>query len=742
MSHRICNTGSRRTFVWFLLLCLLLTCSGCKKEISDTQGYRDVKGGVFESQTVASNSEYELYWENDPGSILLKSKKNGKIWSDILYDSYRDGSESINGNSPISITVADIYSLKWETIPSYSEMEDTGYRLCKKIKNGIRITYFFPKYKIAVPIAYTLNEDGVSVSVDTSQILETVDDYMLVSVSLASFMCSAENNDKNYLFVPAGSGALMYTNEHAEGTRNYSGEVYGTDAARQEPEDFADDEPVRLPVFGAKNADTAMFGIITSGAGSAVIEAKAGNSKLGYSNVYPTFFVRGYDTFRFSSHGTGETIATRMTNNIHNQVATVRYYPLYDDKADYNGMAEKYREYLLDNKLLSKSTVAESPYSFSLYGGTTVTESAMGVPVDNLKSLTTFSQAYNIVKDAVAKNGIAPTTRLLYYGDKGILPGKVIGGASIPKIYGKGSELSRLKDFCSHNGSALYYDFDILQFAKSGNGFSNNYDTAKTAIKRSVMHYNLSPIRLQLEDSFYYMLAGDKLELALSKAIKKAKKYEIDNISFSSLGYVGYSDYSFEEYHLKSGITNFVKKAVREAQKNADLVATSAANAYSVCVDTIFDSSLENGNYHAFDEMIPFYQMVFHSYKTLYSKPINIADDPGLMIARAASCGIGLGYDLTATYVDASNDLITNKLYGTLYDGVSQDIQDVLIKKGFANLYKKVADVKLVQYQLLDKGLTKSVFENGTVIYVNHSANAVDSSIGEMEAYGFVVKEE
>ena len=140
--------------------------------------------------------------------------------------------------------------------------------------------------------------------------------------------------------------------------------------------------------------------------------------------------------------------------------------------------------------------------------------------------------------------------------------------------------------------------------------------------------------------------------------------------------------------------------------------------------------------------MIPFYQMVFHSYKTLYSKPINIADDPGLMIARAASCGIGLGYDLTATYVDASNDLITNKLYGTLYDGVSQDIQDVLIKKGFANLYKKVADVKLVQYQLLDKGLTKSVFENGTVIYVNHSANAVDSSIGEMEAYGFVVKEE
>ena len=742
MIQRIDKTGNRKLLAWFLLLCLMLTCSGCKKNTPTTQPYRDVKGGVFESQLVASNSEYELYWENDPGTVLLKSLKTGKVWSDILYDSYQDGSESVNGNSPMSITVADIYSLKWDTIPSYSEMQETGYRLCKKIKNGMRITYFFPKYKIAVPVEYVLNQDGITVSVDTSQILETVDNYMLVSVSLASFMCSAENDKQNYLFVPSGCGALMYTNAHAEGTRNYSAEVYGTDAARQEPEEFTDDESIRLPVFGAKEADTAMFGIITSGAGSALIEAKAGNDKLGYSNVWPTFFVRGYDSFRFSSHGTGETIATRMTDNIYNQVVSVRYYPLYEDKADYNGMAEKYREYLLDHHMLSKAKIAESPYSFSFYGGSMVTESAMGVPVDNLKSLTTFSQANDIVKDAAAKIGIAPTTRLLYYGDKGILPGTVAGGSGIPKLYGTGNELSKLKDLCADKGAALYFDFDLLQFSKSGNGFSANYDVAKTAIQRNVTRYNLSPIRLQLKDSFYYILAGDKLESALSKAMSKAKKYDMDNICFSSLGYVGYSDYSFEKYHLKSGIANFAQKAFEEVKENGNLVATSAANAYATCVDTIFDSSLENGNYNAFDETIPFYQMVFHSYKTLYSKPVNIADNPDLMIARAASSGIGLGYDLTATYIDASNDLITNKLYGTLYDGVSQEMEDVLTKKGFFDLYKKVANAKLIQYELLGKGLTRSVFENGTVVYTNQSSSVADSPVGQINAYGFVMEEE
>lgn len=734
--YKICKA---RKLIWLLMLCMVLTCVGCQNNTSVTKPYRDVKGGVFESQLVASNSEYELYWENDPGTILLKSVKTGKVWSDILYDSYQNGSYSANGNSPMSITVADIYSLKWDIIRSYSEMEEDGYRLCKKIESGIRITYFFPKYSIAVPIDYVLNHDGVSVSIDTSQILETTENYRLVSVSVASFMCSAANDKRNYLFVPTGCGTLMYTDERVEGTRSFSGEVYGEDAARQEPEDFTNDEEIKLPVFGVKDSDTAMLGVITSGAGSAAIEANAGSEKLGYSNVYPTFFVRGYDSFRFSSHGTGETIATRLTDNICNQVASVRFYPLYGEEADYNGMAKKYRDYLLENNMLSKSRIAESPYSFTFYGGTTVTESALGVPVNHLKSLTTFSQANSILKDALEKNGISPTTRLLYYGDTGILPGRVDGGPDIPKLYGTKDDLSGLKEFCDNNDSLLYFDFDILQFGKSGNGFSTYTDVAKTAIKRNVVHYNLSPIRLQLKDSFYYILSGAKLDSALSKAISKAEKYKMNNICFSSLGYVAYSDYSSKGYSLKSGIEKFSKKAFGEAKKNAKSIATSAANGYAVCtVDTVFDVSLENGSYYAFDETIPFYQMVFHSYKTLYTKPVNISENPDLMLARAVASGTGVGYDIAATYIDLSNDLISNKLFGLLYKGVSKDISTVLIEKDFFKFYKSVANSKLIKYELLGGGLTRSVFDNGTIVYVNHSSSTVDSPVGKLEAYGFV----
>ena len=739
MIHILYKTIRAIKPMWLLVLCLVLICAGCQSNTSATKPYRDVKGGTFKSQLVASNSEYELYWENDPGTVLLKSVKTGKTWSDILYDSYQNGSYSANGNSPMSITVADIYSLKWDIVRSYSEMEDGGYRLCKKIENGIRITYFFPKYSIAVPIDYVLNNDGVSVSIDTSQILETTENYRLVSVSLASFFCSTVNDKDNYLFVPTGCGALMYTDERAEGIRSYSGEVYGEDAARQEPEDFTNDEEIKLPVFGSKDSDTAMLGVITSGAGSASIEANAGNEKLGYSNVYPTFFARGYDSFRFSSHGTGDTIATRLTDDIFNQVASVRFYPLYGEEADYNGMVKKYRDYLLENKMLSKSEISQSPYSFTFYGGTTVTESALGVPVDRLKSLTTFSQANGILGDALEKNGILPTVRMLYYGDMGILPGRIVGGSDIQKLYGTKEELYKLKKFCDKNASSLYFDFDILQFGKSGNGFSTNTDVAKTAIKRKVVHYNLSPIRLQLEDSFYYILSSAKLDSALSKAISKANKYQISDICFSSLGYVAYSDYSSKEYNLKSGIESFSKKAFDAANNSANSVASSAANSYAVCAtDTVFDCSLENGNYNTFDEIIPFYQMVFHSYKTFYTKPLNMAENPDLMLARAAASGIGLGYDITASYIDSSNDLITNRLFGLLYDGVAEDISTTLTEKGFFKLYKSVADSKLVKYELLGGGLTQSVFDNGIVVYVNHSSNTVKSPAGKLEAYGFV----
>jgi len=236
-----------------LALSFNISClSGCGKS-SATGNYKNINGVAVDSSVLGSNASYELRWDSEAGAVVLCSAALGMQWSDILYGEYKENGGSANGNSPITITVSDNTTLKWDNIRSYQEKED-GYlnTVCKKLEDGIRVTYFFKRYKIAIPIEYRLRNDSLCVSVISSKILESGEKYKLVSVTLTPNLCSVKNSENGaYLFVPSGSGAVMYAAENADGVRSFSGEVYGEDAARQKPNNFTDGEPLLLPVFGA-----------------------------------------------------------------------------------------------------------------------------------------------------------------------------------------------------------------------------------------------------------------------------------------------------------------------------------------------------------------------------------------------------------------------------------------------------------------------------------------------------------
>lgn len=724
-----------------LISSIIVPAAGCNSN-RDYGNYRSVDGAAVESQLLASNSEHELYWDKDAGAVLLKSKKTGKCWSDILYDSYLEGNTSANGNSPINITVSNSQTLKWDTVRSYTEMNESGKIICKKIKDGIRVTYFFERYKIAVPVDYVLNDDYLEVSIEGSQILEDGTEYKLVSVNLAPFLCSVSNQaEGGYLFIPTGSGALMYAKETPDGRRSYIGEVYGEDVSRRLAEDFTDGEAVKLPVFGASDGESALLGVIEQSAGAAFIEAQAGNDRLGYSNVGATFYFRGYDTFRYGSHGTGNVVTQRVGENLIRRKASVKYYPIYGENANYNGMAEKYREYLLDNNLLKKSETEHSPYSITLLGGTTVPTSILGIPKDKLVSMTSFALGLEIVKELTSKTETAPLVRLTNYGDNGMTPGS-IGSNKLPSVFGSKNQLKSLNGFCRSNGSGFFMDSEIVYFTKSRFGFDVNKDSARTVIKYRAQQYNVSPIRKLDEDNPIYVLSREKLFKAAKKAFEKAKKYSLSGISFSSLGYSPYSDYKNEQYAFKGGIEDDVAAIFKEAAAFGYKTATSAANLYAACAaDVLFDTPLTNGEYDAFDEYIPFYQMVFHSYKSLYSVPANLAENYDKTVVRAASSGMGLSYYLTHEYYSDSNELSLYKLYGTVYKDNLNNIVKTIKSDSFNQCHEAVKDAVFLRYDLPENGVSKSYFSNGVIIYANHTSKAVDSPAGKIAPYRYVVKQ-
>ncbi len=731
-----------RAVCGLLCLCMVFAgLAGCGSNKSQQNAYRRVSATPLDSQQLSANSDYELSWDSEGNAVVLKSLSTGEYWSDILYDSFLEGSTSANGNSPLSITVADTKSLKWDTVTSYSQMEANGNIVCKKIENGIRVTYFFDTYKIAVPIEYKLNSDSLTVSVISSKILEDGADYKLVSVTLAPFLCSVKNDAENgSLFVPAGSGALMYTAESADGVRKYTGEVYGTDGARREPTNLADSAYIKLPVFGAYGGGKGMMAIIGEGAGAAEISAQAGNNRLGYSNIGATFYVRGYDDFIYTYHGQFKGITRRVNTNISAEPMSVTYYPLYGEQASLGGIAKKYSSYLESKNDLKVTNKVKGAYAVNILGGTNTTTSIFGIPKSKLVALTTFSQAESIITELGTDIGDMPVVQMSGYGDKGVRAGSIAGGKKYPSVYGSKKELSALLE--KTKNTKLFFDYNVVEFSKSSGGFSLNFDVGKTAILHKAEHFYVDALRINDENNPYYTIKRDSLFKAAEYAMKKAENYGVENISFSDLGATAFSDFSNDKYINKRGIEKEVAKISSTAKKADYTVAFNGANVYAACVaDVIFDTPASFGDYNAFDLQVPFYQMVFHSFVPMYSPAVNLEDNTPEAIARSIAYGMGLGFTLTHNYVENSDDLGIFKLYGTVYEDNKALIKETLIEKEYLKIYSAIENAKFVDYEINEEMVSKSTFDNGKVVYVNQSEKTVNSPVGELDPYEFRISE-
>ncbi len=730
-----------RLFAIINVLCLLLTFVGCGSGDDNKSSYRSIKGGVAPSGVLAQNSNYELLWDSDAKAVLMKSVKTGNIWSDVIYDAYQEGQTGTNVTSPIYMTVANTKDLKWTTFKSAIEIPDKGSVVSKKIENGIRVTYFFDTYKIAVPVEYTLRNDSLVVSVNTEQILEDAEDYKLISIGIGQNICSVKNDAENgQLFIPVGSGAVINTAVTPNGEKKFVGEVYGTDAARQVIENFKDETSVKMPVFGASGNGKGMLAIIEEGAASAELEAEAGNERLGYSKVGATFYLRGYDTFMFSRNAKKKTATTRISAELARNKISVAFYPLEGESVDYIGMANRYKKYLADKKMLKKSESSDSAYGVTFLGGTHIVKSFLGVPYNQVAALTTFAKAKDILSELQKEIGTIPETRLLGFSDSGIRAGKVAGGKTYPSVYGSKKDIESIVKLFENKDANVFFDSEIIKFNKSSGGYSTQSDVAKTAIKKSITHTTVDPMRNFKNTEKYSILSRSKLEDAANTVLEKADKYGYSSISLSSLGSIAYSDFDdASKYSAKYNMDKDVYSLINSLDKKYSVAVASANEYTAAAADLIFESPISNGDYNAFDANVPFYQMVFHSYKPMYSEALNLYSNRNAAFAQAVAYGTGLGFTVISDYVANSDDLNVYKLYGMVYEDNRDLIKTMVVNSGYDKLYKDIKDAEMLSYSMTDS-VSKTEYSNGKTVYVNHSDKVAVCEVGEISAYGFIAE--
>jgi len=380
-------------------------------------------------------------------------------------------------------------------------------------------------------LEYTLTEDGLEVTLPANGIRFDETLYKLQNITFLPFMgCGTYTND-GYTFIPDGSGALMDYSMFTDKNTSIAGTVYGTDFAYQTLEGSANQDVMRMPVFGMTetrqkikyvevekpylekvvtvdeatgeeivtevektivveeatkvNEKRGFLGIVTEGDAITRITAKHENQLHNYNSIQLSFNPRPKDSYVLAdSISVGSSSAIEVVSSRkYVDSYTVKYIMLTDDalaeekgiddyyETSWMGMAEAYRDYLFANGTLTRLKEEDVKDSIPLYietfGSMDTVEKVLSFPTNVSKALTSFENIKTMYDD-LSQRGITNINfKLTGYANGGMYP-TVPAKLKWEKVVGGADGYDDLLSYAAEKGFGVYPDFDFAYVNNQG----------------------------------------------------------------------------------------------------------------------------------------------------------------------------------------------------------------------------------------------------------------------------------
>ena len=731
-----------------LIICLSLT--ACSTGFGSLD-YTEVATSDKPTDTlIAQNSKHKLELDKSNMGFILTDVNTSEQWSTTPIDA--SGQQFDEFGMPIkkhpkvesvlAIECKNFDSDEKNTYYSYNDAVKDGQVTYKKLKNGILINYYFAEAKVMIPLKCILTDDGVKLSVDPTKIQES--ENKVVGISIAPFFCAVKNDSENsYLFVPSGSGAIMGVESKSEQGNSYSAQIYGYDPSIDEVALTSKKESVKLNVFGAKINDKAVVAIVDGSPSSALINANAGSTTLGYSSCYASFQMRGYTNHvaeLFSYEKVDKVVYSKKKIN---KPISVTFCPLSGEDANYSGMAKLYREYLIENYNMTDSG-EDVALNIRMLGGTEITKSFVGIPYKTVSAATTLDDAKKIIEQIKKNINAEFSVQLKGFGESGLDIGKIAGNYTVSEKLGYLKTLKELFEYSKDNGVSLFFDFDIERFNKNSSSITKFSDAAVNAGEQKALQYNYDvAVRDKKTDTVYNLLSPAKFTEVFEKVSTVSKKYSISGISLDTISEIAYSDYANKDdskFYSKNGFVNVADSVIDSVKSSTKKFMASSANIYAaVKADIISESPTSSEKNYAFLYDVPFYQMVFKGSVPITVESINLASDPRKMILKAVESGSGLGY----TVINNWDNSLINADSPYFYNSVFKEIKDSIFENSqeLSEYYKKISGKHISSHTVFENGLRETVFENGICVYVNYTDKTLETPVGELLPYEYLISE-
>jgi hypothetical protein len=677
-------------------------------------------------EEIAQNSKYRLFYNSKSGSIIIENKKTKYLWKSVIdYPAdYNLGNLNTYWENYISsllvINYTDITKNEGKELKAFSSVDANIVRTVE-IDNGVSIDYDFFRIGISITVEISLWEDGITIRIPADKIKENKE-FGIMNIEIAPFFGAETVNPDGYMFYPDGSGAIMRyksIEERPKFISAYKGFVFSPEKVdiseyiRMEKEQ---EYNAMLPIYGIKNGNNAFLAIVTKGSAETAIYVAPYGFEINLNRAYFELHYRHFYTVNLSNINLhGIDAAKRLTGKKADKEPIlkdreIRYIFLDSESADYSGMANAYREYLIKNNELKKTVSDENgiPMLISLFMGTIEKRMLF----DKYISMTTFQEAKSIV-EKLKSRGIDDLQLNLVGWTKGGY-GAFPDGWPPENRLGGIKEMNKLIEYTTANNVKLYLQTNLIDAIGSRSNYSKRKDI--------VMQGNgLAATDLNKERFIINPISFTK---RIQEILGKIPGNSSTGINLGKIGRMLYHHYNKGSIYSRIETLETWKNVLALAERYNIPVGVDGGNLYVLShVDHLFNIPLKSSGYHIEDETIPFFQMIVHGTIPYTSEPGNLVYDLDIQKLQWIEFGCMPFFELT--YEDTIELKYTNynKLFNSQYEKWLDTVTDIY--KEFNEKLKDTWDAKMIEHKKINDDLVKVTYDNGIAVFINYGKNEV-----------------
>lgn len=677
--------------------------------IESTQ--EEIDGHVFFNE----NDQMEMYLKEENLSLILRDKNTGAIMYSTVSDPI--GSNESWQNFMRSGIVLE-YIVGTNLVMSRADMySQNPEKDITKTTDGFVAEIFYPDIEIGFDVNVTMTNQGVTVEIPKESIIEDNDRYKVGSIYVYPFMGHTLLGERDgYMFIPDGSGALIHLDDKdGKFSQPYSRMVYGSNVGLDDPfvlslfnnrNPFNEPENILAPVFGMVHTDNEIgfLGIIEEGQYSARIEAYPNGAILPYNWITTKFIYRQVYS-QPTSQDTGSMVVRQR--NLNDFDIKIHFNFVTEEEANYMGLATTYREYLLDNELI---TAKEDEFNLriDLLGA----EVEQGLLFKSDVPMTTFSQAYDILTDIQSKG--ASNILAIYKGwnNKGPYGGLPIRSFNPESSLDDEKDLNELIDEMDAYGIDMFLYHDALRI---------NMEELGTSRHRVMRKYNkrtyYEPIYGNVYREFNFLHPRSTVNI-MEGMIGHYDSNQIENIMISGISnqLFSYSEGNREFDRITT--KNYYEPLINEYNETFNLLLEQPFSYLWDQTEAIMDLPVSSSDYVFVDEDIPFIALVLNGIKPIYAEYTNFQANQEQFFLQLVEQGLNPSFLITHESPAELINTNSSYIYSSQYERYQEMIQEYY--EELEAIHNLTVGAQIVDYQR-EGQITKVTYENGISIFVNYN---------------------